>query len=302
MAKKNILIIQTNKQNLKILGELLVSNYYKVVTVDSNEELKKIDDIAELNLVLVSANMTFISPKGVVEILEDKFDLLPPIVFVESAKEHDKKMLLECYAAGVIDYIKKPFDSQEVLARINSHIHQFAKLYEYKQRVDKLVALATVDQLSKLSSKMHMQAILKHQVDIFLRHPSNLAVFYLRLLDMEKVVGSFGFEYGEKLIASFAKELKKKLRESDVIARWAGSDFIVLLPYTDEPTSDMVARKLMAQLSCIEIKADIKPNIAIGITELTDDDTIKSVIDKAKSAMEEASKMEYGKVYRRAVS
>jgi len=297
MAKKNILIIQTNKQNLKVLGELLVSNYYKVVTVDSNEELKKIDDIPELHLVLVSANMTFISPKGVVEVLENKFDLLPPIVFVESAKEHDKKMLLECYIAGAVDYIKKPFDSQEILARINSHIHQFAKLCEYKHRVDKLVSLATVDQLSKLSSKVHMQAVLKHQVDIFLRHPSDLAIFYLRLLDVEKVVGAFGFEYGEKLIASFAKELKKKLRESDVIARWAGSDFIVLLPYTDIPTSYMVAKKLMAQLTSIEIKADIKPNIAIGIAELTDDDTIKSIIDKAKNAMGEASKMEYGKIY-----
>ncbi len=298
MKNKNIIIIESNIQNLEILVELLSKNNYNVISVSSEDELKKIEGICELDLALINSNMTFLSPKEIFDLLDKSFEIPPSLLFIDSEKEYSSNLLIECYEMGAVDYIKKPFDLKEILARVNLHANQFLKLNEYRLKIDKLASLATIDQLSKLSSKMHMQAILKHQIALSARYENKFSIFYLRLLDISKFIGIFGYEYGEKFIANFAQELKKYLRETDSIARWAGSDFVILSPHTNKTTSDVIAKKILVELNIIEVMPDVKVDFAIGVTELDDDDCIKSIIQRSKNAMFEASKLEFGKMHR----
>ena len=186
MKNKNIIIIESNIQNLEILVELLSKNNYNVISVSSEDELKKIEGICELDLALINSNMTFLSPKEIFDLLDKSFEIPPSLLFIDSEKEYSSNLLIECYEMGAVDYIKKPFDLKEILARVNLHANQFLKLNEYRLKIDKLASLATIDQLSKLSSKMHMQAILKHQIALSARYENKFSIFYLRLLDISK--------------------------------------------------------------------------------------------------------------------
>ncbi|MBL1280052.1 MAG: diguanylate cyclase [Fluviicola sp.] len=138
--------------------------------------------------------------------------------------------------------------------------------------------------------------MLKHTIFLNERHPSENSVFHLRLLEVEKVVSTFGFEYGEKLIASFSKALKKILRESDAVGRWAGSDFVIILPRTGINIAEKVAKKLYMSLINTEIMKNIKPSLAIGITNILYDDTVENVLEKARNEMQKASKERYDRV------
>ena len=297
MINKHILIIELNEQNFTVLETVLEKAGYDckaILDVDAFQNLElKADDF---DLIIVNSHVQYVSVDDVLKLAAFDTALKIPVIYIDSAKEHSKKMLDECFSAGVSDYIKKPFDSKEITARVNYHCEQLYKMREYKLRVDKLANLATIDQLSKSTSKMHMQAILKHQINYFHRYKTDTTLIYLSLLNIDKLIGTFGLEKGEKVISSFAKVLKASIRESDVLARWAGSDFIILLTNTSVNASEHITKKLKSELSNVEVLKGIKPDLAFGITSFNENDDVRDVIERAKYALTEAKKQTYGKI------
>ncbi len=298
MINKQILIIELNEQNFNVLDAVLTKAGYTptaILDADSFKQLEiKPDDF---DLIIVNSHVQYVDVEDVVKLAEFDTALKIPVIYIDSAKEHSKATLDACFAAGVSDYIKKPFDSKEIVARVNYHCEQLYKLREYKLRVDKLANLATIDQLSKSTSKMHMQAILRHQINYFNRYKTDTTLIYLSLMNVDKLIGTFGLEKGERVISQFAKVLKSTIRESDVLARWAGSDFIILLTNTSVSASEFIAKKLKTELSNVEVMKGIKPDLAFGITSFTEDDDVKEVIERAKYALSEAKKQTYGKIH-----
>jgi diguanylate cyclase (GGDEF)-like protein len=298
MINKQILIVEINEQNFSVLDTLLSKAGYTCKAVLDQEAFKALElQPDEFDLIVVNSHVAYAEVSDVMKLAEADAALRIPVIYIDSAKEHSKSMLEECFNAGVSDYIKKPFDSKEILARVNYHCQQLYKLREYKLRLDKLANLATIDQLSKSTSKMHMQAILRHQINYFNRYKTDTTLIYLSLLNIDKLIGTFGLEKGEKVIAQFAKVLKLSIRESDVLARWAGSDFIILLTNTSVSASEYIAKKLKTELSNIEVMKGIKPDLAFGITAFTEDDDVKEVIERAKYALKKAKKQVYGKIH-----
>ncbi|MDQ7068565.1 MAG: diguanylate cyclase [Sulfurimonas sp.] len=226
MSRKQILILENNQKNFETLDAIFTQEDFECSAVLDKETLDALD-IELFDLILVNSHVKYIDMKDLALIVHADFVIKVPIVYLDNAKEHNKKHLQECFDSGVCEYLKKPFDKHEILSRVHYHFNQFQKMKEYKLRVDKLAQLATIDQLSKSSSKMHMNAILKHQLNNYKRYKVNTSIIYMSLVNVDKIVGLFGFEKGERLISLFAKELKKVLRESDALARWAGADFIM---------------------------------------------------------------------------
>jgi diguanylate cyclase (GGDEF)-like protein len=298
MINKQILIIELNEQNFNVLESVLKKADYVCQKVLDAESFKALDLKAEeFDLIIVNSHIKDISVSDVMALAESDTTAKLPVIYIDSAKEHSKKMLEECFNAGVSDYIKKPFDSKEIVARVHYHCEQLYKLREYKLRLDKLAHLATIDQLSKSTSKMHMQAILKHEIHNFKRYKKDTTLIYLSLLNIEKLIATFGFEKGEKVIAQFSKALRSTIRESDVLCRWAGSDFVILLTNTSLAASEHIAKKLKNELYNLEVMKGIKPELAFGITSFTEDDDVKEVIERVKYALKEAKKQTYGKIH-----
>jgi len=298
MINKQILIIELNEQNFSVLDTVLSKAGYTstaVLDADSFKNLELTSD--DFDLIIVNSHVQYVAIADIVTMAKFDIALNIPVICIDSSNEHSKVALDSCFTAGVADYLKKPFDSKEILARVNYHCEQLSKLREYKLRVDKLANLATIDQLSKSTSKMHMQAILKHQINYFNRYKTDTTLIYMSLLNVDKLIGTFGLEKGEKVISQFAKVLKSSIRESDVLARWAGSDFIILLTNTTISASEFIAKKLKTELSNVEVMKGIKPDLAFGITSFTEDDDVKEVIERAKYALSEAKKQTYGKMF-----
>ncbi|MDF1880623.1 diguanylate cyclase [Sulfurimonas sp. MAG313] len=296
MSEKHILIIESNVKNLEVLVDLFEKQEYKVSSLHSEEELIALSDFKEYQAVIINKQVKFVQALDFVNRVNESHIPHIPVIFLDTAAKHDANSLKICLEAGAVEYIKKPFDTNELLLRIDLHIKMFLERAQYKLRVDKLGHLATVDQLSKLSSKMHMQVILKHQFDLFKRYTNPTTLIYMRLLETRRSVDTFGFEHGEKMIVGFSKELKKILRESDVAARWQGSDFVIFLPHTTLEETYIVAKKLSTFLSKKDILPDTRPHMAFGLTEFQEDDTVSSLIAKGKSALNTASKKTFDRI------
>ncbi len=297
MINKRILIIELNQKNFNVLEELFAKEGYKSHAVIDTESFNNLTLKSEdLSLIIVNAHVEYATVQEVLKCAEINATLHLPVIYVDSAKEPDNKRLAEYFKAGVNDYIKKPFNSQEIIARVKYHSEEFCKLYEYKIRVDKLGNLATIDQLSKTTSKMQMQAVLKHQINYCKRYTTKATVMYLRLLSIDKFIGTFGLPSGEKVISKFAKELKASIRDADMISRWGGADFVILLPNTAVKSAEVISKKLKAKLSNMTIMNGANPELAFGVSELQNDDDPQEVISRVQYALSEAKKQTYGKI------
>jgi diguanylate cyclase (GGDEF)-like protein len=294
MVKKQILILENNQKNYELLNTIFSEEDFESVAVLSREDFDALQ-IDMYDLVIVNTHVNYIEPAKLLDLIHKEYHVKVPVIYLDNAAEHDKKMLKECFEHGASEYIKKPFDKYEILFRVRYHFTQVQKMKEYKLRVDKLAHLATVDQLSKSSSKMHMQAILKHQLNNYKRYKIDTSIIYMSLVNVDKFVGLFGFEVGEKLISVFAKELKNILRESDFLARWAGSDFIILLTNTDAQSALIAAKKINEKLSRVDIMKNTQPVMAFGITQFKESDDIGELLSRSKYALKEAKKQEYGR-------
>ncbi len=295
---KQILILEVTEKNFELLNKILSVGGFLCKRILNLEELNDIKHkVHEYGSVVVNSHIGYIDPEKIMKICKVDGDLPIPTIFIDSSMEPNSKILKRCFSHGASEYIKKPFDADEILYRV-SHIHtSYMKIKEYKLRVEKLAKLATVDQLSKLTSKMHMQAILKHQINYFNRYKNDTSIIYLSLLNVDKTVGIFGLSQGEKLISHFAKELKSKIRESDALARWEGSEFIVLLSNTDIKSAQELVRKLNLYFSRITFLKQTRIELAFGITHFDKGDEIQTIIERAKVALKQAKKQEYKKVF-----
>ncbi|MCW9026860.1 MAG: diguanylate cyclase [Thiovulaceae bacterium] len=295
MIKKRVLILEVNEKNFASLDKVLRRKGYESVSYYNVDDLSV--EVENIDLVLVNTNITYIDITKISELVNSEFTIKIPIIFLDNSKEVDKELIEKCFKNGASDFIKRPFSSSEILYRVDYHYDQLHKLREYKLRVDKLANLATVDQLSKLTSKMHMQAILKHQLDNYNRYKIPTSVLYIGLMNVDKIVSVCGFAYGEKLIQSFSKKLKTFIRDSDVVSRWQGSSFMILLTNTDSKNAENLAKKLNKNLSSVEIMKDTKAVLAFGITEFVEEDWIEEIEQRASYALKEAKKQEYGRIY-----
>ena len=295
MMKKKVLILEVNEKNFTTLEKILKISGYESIAYDESVGFEGEDD--EIDIVLVNTQVDYVDITKVHDKVSYALSVEIPVIYLDNSEEVCKDLVQKCFLAGASDFIKRPFDSKEILARINYHYKQKYNMSEHKLRIEKLASLATVDQLSKLTSKMHMQSILNHQLSNYKRYKTPSAILYIGLISVDRIVGTFGFEYGEKLIRSFSKVLKDLLRDSDAISRWHGSNFMVLLSSADAKKAEVVAKKLNTSLSSVEIMKDTKPLLAYGITEFSEDDSIEELEQRAIYALKEAKKQEYERIH-----
>jgi len=300
MEKEQILILEINEKNYTILQNLLEKKeLYETKVILSHESfVEAITSNNDYNLIIINTYIKFIDIEDIKKLTQDNEYQGVPIIYIDGAKEYNKEMLERAFKAGAVDYIKKPFDSKEILSRVSLHIKNAKKLREYKSRVDKLASLATVDQLSKSTSKMHMQAILRHELNNYKRYGQEaVSIIYLGIISIEKHIATFGLEKGEKLITQFAKFLRNILRDSDVLARWVGSEFIILLTNTSVKTTEAVIRKIKLLLASDEkMHEESQLELAFGVTEIQKEDTYEELLARVQYAYKTAKKQTYGKL------
>ncbi|MEJ2404459.1 MAG: response regulator [Candidatus Thiodiazotropha sp.] len=159
----NIVIVDDNPNNLRVLGEMLQKAGYKVrPAVNSTLALHSIERFPP-DLVLLDIRMPGLSGYDVCRHLKESERLRDiPVIFISALHETEGK--LAAFKAGGVDYISKPFQIEEVLARVQAHLG----LYRMKQNLETIVAERTEDLRKSYEeiqrSKQQYWAILEQMV------------------------------------------------------------------------------------------------------------------------------------------
>lgn len=284
-----IMVVDHNENNLLSLQKLLVASDYEVIIASQQDGLTENLRRDDIHLTLVNTSTAFIDISWFCSYVRERKEHHHMPVFFISNTQEDVDEATRCFAAGGNDYLKKPINTKELLSRIDFHIRQCVRIAEADRRNEKLANVATFDQLTKVSSRLHMQTQLRQHIVQLDRQSTDVSLIYLRIMKFSRVNNLMGYTQGDKALYLFAQTLKGMLRKSDVIGRWGGIDFVVILPYADDKSALTLAKKVNKSLIINKGLEKYSLKYSLGVAQLRKDETVASLIDRSRSIMEEAS-------------
>jgi diguanylate cyclase (GGDEF)-like protein len=167
------------------------------------------------------------------------------------AREH----VIAGLEAGADDYLKKPVDEAELVARMKTG-RRVAEL-EARLRAAEREArrLALTDALTGAYNRRHLLEELPIEIERTLRHENPLGLLICDIDHFKRINDTYGHQAGDEVLRAFATMLMGSLREIDWVARFGGEEFVVVLPATDQAGALQVAEKLRARTEQLAVRA-----------------------------------------------
>ncbi|VXB87169.1 Diguanylate cyclase (GGDEF) domain-containing protein [Pseudomonas sp. 8AS] len=151
-----------------------------------------------------------------------------------------------------------------------------------------IATLATIDVLTGLPNRRGFNLLASQALNEAQRSQSPLCALLIDLDHFKQLNDSYGHLAGDEVLRGFAQTLQGNLRQSDIICRWGGEEFILLLKDTDSATARLLAEKLREQSAASSVPfngVNLQVSTSIGLTELHDQDTLDRLIARADRAL-----------------
>jgi two-component system cell cycle response regulator len=276
--KITILAVDDSVVNLKLIKAILDKQNYEVITQqDSSAAVKQILELRP-TLVLMDIMMPGISGFDILQRAQkdDEIKDIPIIMVTARTTGEDLKKALEM---GAYDYIKKPLDECEIIARVASAIR-------YKKQNDRLKELAVRDSLTGLYNHGLLMELLNREVYNQTRENFSLGFFMLDVDHFKSVNDQYGHQAGDFVLKELSGILTATFRLGDSLGRYGGEEFAVILPKVDLPTAEMLGERIRAKIEQHPFGFEEKTlniTISIGIV-INDDEAPMSAAELVKNA------------------
>lgn len=162
-------------------------------------------------------------------------------------------------------------------------LHRVIRRYQRK-----IEAQATLDSLTGLPNRRGFDLMALKAMQEAQREPKPLAALLIDIDHFKRLNDEHGHLAGDEVLVGFAQDLQSCLRQSDIICRWGGEEFIILLKDTNSANAQQVAEKvrlLAEQHSYSFSGTPLQITVSVGLTELQPDDTLHSLIARADHAL-----------------
>jgi len=217
-----------------------------------------------------------------------------PILAVSEPDDHVR--LARGLEIGVNDYLMRPVDKNEMLARVRTQIRRRRYTERLRDNVQISIEMAITDGLTKLHNRRYMESHLATLVEQSAARAKPLTVLVLDIDYFKSVNDTYGHHAGDDVLREFAQRLKKSIRGIDLACRYGGEEFVVVMPETDLAIATMVAERLRRRIasepfSIDEGKAAVEITISVGLaTRTSNDDTAANILKRADQALYRAKR------------
>jgi len=244
----NILVVDDQEDHAYALKALLhASGYLNVETTTDPRLVSQLYLEHHFSLILLDLEMPGMNGFRVMEELKrlGSDDYLP--IFVVSGATNLK---LPALMAGAKDFISKPFDAGEALARVRNMLEVRLLLAAAVHTAEDLNVLALHDPLTGLGNRRLLSDRLSAAMSNARRNNAEMGLIYLDLDGFKNVNDSFGHAVGDTLLKIAADRLLSHVRKEDTVVRSAGDEFVIVLWHVRGVDDAVVAaNKLVRALS-----------------------------------------------------
>ena len=155
---------------------------------------------------------------------------LPLIVMVEPGED---ARLLRGLDMGVNDYLIRPIDKHEMLARVRTQIKRKRYSDFLRNRIEETVEQAVTDALTGLHNRRYMESHLETLVRDALRAGRKLSMLMADIDFFKHVNDTYGHDAGDVVLREFANRIRRNTRGIDLACRMGGEEFVIIMPDTE---------------------------------------------------------------------
>jgi two-component system cell cycle response regulator len=187
-----------------------------------------------------------------------------PILLI--VEEFDMPRLIKGLDIGASDYLMKPIDPNELLARVRIQIRRRRYQDRLRANYERSLSLALTDSLTGLYNRRYAMRHMEGLMDRVKDSGKALSVLVCDLDHFKNVNDSYGHAAGDEVLKQFAQRATASMRNFDMVARTGGEEFVCLLPDTDGQAALKVAERLCKRVADTPMKVDGAPNSEITVT------------------------------------
>ena len=165
------------------------------------------------------------------------------------------------------------------------------EIRERKKIENELKRLASTDSLTLLFNRRKFEELLEREIKLKNRTQIGFSILLCDIDNFKKLNDKYGHDVGDSVLREFSKLLTSLLRTTDIIARWGGEEFIILLPNTNGETAVGTAEKLRIGIESRQFPKAGKLTASFGVTNFLITDTAVSAIKRADIALYRAKEL-----------
>lgn len=176
---------------------------------------------------------------------------------------NDRELKVKGLEQGASDYITKPFDPEELVARVKVHLKIKHLQDDLKRSNELLLELSNTDHLTGMYNRRYLMESLDKEVQRTVRKGGNLSLIIMDIDHFKHVNDTYGHLQGDIVLQKVALHLQKELRSYDTAARYGGEEFISILPDASLTEAAFVAERIRTSIQALTFR---EPLSALNLT------------------------------------
>ncbi len=218
---------------------------------------------------------------------------LPILIIVEP---HDNARLLRGLDMGINDYLMRPVDKNELLARVYTQLKRRRYTEQLRENVQQSMQMAVTDPLTGLYNRRYMETHLATLLDQTTNRGKSVSILVIDIDYFKAVNDSHGHDIGDQVLQEFAERIRSNIRTIDMACRFGGEEFVLVMPDTDMSLAYKIGERLRqiiasAPFDVVTDEPALDITISIGISSLHGpDDTPDDILKRADQALYRAKR------------
>ena len=293
-SKGDIVIVDDNPDNLTLLATILREAGYRVRAAKSGAQALELISFQLPELIMLDIRMPQMDGFEVCRRLKaDEKSRAIPVIFNSALDDTQDKV--KGFEAGCVDYVAKPFEPAEVLARVTTQIELYRLRLKLEERNgqlrvanENLELAARTDALTGLANR---RAFVEKAEDEIVRFRRTGRIFSIMLSDIDnfkRFNDTHGHSCGDYVLKEVAATLRHNIRQQDSVARWGGEEFIFLLPETEAKGAAIAGEKIRSLLEATIYNYEgqsLRITMTFGVSEFGENLSLDDCISRADEAL-----------------
>ena len=270
----------------RVMRRFLAEAGYEIFEAGDGEEALRVAARERPDVILLDRQIPRLDGYGVLASLREDPELGEvPVVLVTSHGEPEE--VADGLTRGAHDYLCKPFEQQELVARVHAAMRTKALQDELRARNAQLERLVSTDLLTGLMNRSAVADHLRALVSRSQRHDTPLSVVLIDVDGIGEVNARHGHAAGDTVLRSVAERIGRELREEDAAGRWSGDEVLVVAPDTPaDGVAPLVGRLRGAPGAApVDVDGGIAVSVSAGAATWQEGDDAEALVRRAERAL-----------------
>jgi diguanylate cyclase (GGDEF)-like protein len=282
----NLLRENLNKYDFSLVVEQEPSNLFKLLNGEPPELIISNFDLPNGGIELVNTMLAVLNPP------------FPYVLFL--TESYSKKYAVDCLGPVMGDFISLPVEEEEFTARIAVAERAIALQKYLRSQQDLPPDMAMYDDLTNLLNRQAVYERILAEMSRSQREKKPLCLAMFEVINADQIAKEYGEQTARHTIRFVARAIRANVRIYDVVGRWMGAKFLLVLPGVEKEDMRNVIGRVYHEIHSVQIRVEedavLDLVVAAGFTWYTPkfNVTLVQLIDQASQAMSEASKFEVG--------